>query len=156
MISFEPIGTVMSDFKKPEDLRIACKEGKDFQGVGRIFLNEHLKNGLEGLSEFSHLWIIYYLNLVEKIEMTAHPGPPDIGNLPDVGIFASRSQYRPNHIALRLVKLLDINENVLEVEGLDAVDGSHVLDIKPFVKGFDYPDNPKTAEWYRWLENDRY
>lgn len=153
MIQFEPIGTVISDFRNPEDLHIACREGKNFGGVSRIFLKEHLKNGLTGLMEFSHLWIIYYLNRADKTEMSSYPGPETIHGLDRVGVFASRSQYRPNHIALRLVKLLEICDNIIEVEGLDAIDGSPVLDIKPFVKGFDYPDNPKTAKWYSWCGN---
>ena len=152
MITLEPIGTVVTDFRNPEDLRVACREGKDFPGISRIFLKEHLKNGLEGLSGFSHLWILYYLNQAKnRMEMSAYPGPEDVKGLPEVGIFASRSQYRPNHIALRLVRLLGIEDSIIEVQGLDAIDGSPVLDIKPFVKGFDYPDNPVTAKWYRWL-----
>lgn len=153
MIRLEPIGSVVSEFSRPEDLHIACKEGRNFQGVSRIFLKEHLKRGLEGLSEFSHLWVIYYLNKADRTDIKAYPGPSFIEGLPEVGVFASRSQFRPNHIALRLVKLLDIEDNILEVQGLDAIDGSPVLDIKPFVKGFDYPENPKTAEWYGWCEN---
>ena len=151
MITFESIGTVVSEFKKPEDCKMACKEGKDFQAISRIFVKEHLAQGIGGLSKFSHLWIIYHLNKDKQVEIETYPGP--IETYQDkVGVFASRSQHRPNHIALRLVKVIGIEDNIIEVQGLDAMDGSPVLDIKPFVKGFDYPDNPITAEWYRWLD----
>jgi tRNA-Thr(GGU) m(6)t(6)A37 methyltransferase TsaA len=155
MIRMEPIGTVVNDYRTPEDLHVACREGRDFQGVSRIFLKEHLASGLEGLSGFSHLWVLYYLDKAEgRTEMKAR-GPPFVEGLPEVGVFASRSQYRPNHIALRLVRLLDIRDNILEVQGLDAINETPILDIKPFVKGFDYPDNPVTSDWFRWLEDGR-
>ena len=81
-----------------------------------------------------------------------HPGPPDI-ELPKVGVFASRSQYRPNHIALRLVRIVKVEDNVVFVEGLDAINGSKVLDIKPYVPGFDRPKEYSVANWYTWFEN---
>ena len=153
-MDIEAIGTVVSDFTDPEDLHIACEQGIKFELVSRILLKEHLAGGLDGLSEFSHVWIIYHLNKADKTEIRTLPGPASVQGLSEVGVFASRSQYRPNHIALRLVRLLGIYENVIEVQGLDAIDGSPVLDIKPFVKGFDYPENPKTADWYGWLDNE--
>jgi len=96
--------------------------------------------------------VLYFLNQATKLELLAHPGPPTEINLPKVGVFASRSQYRPNHIALRLVKLVKIENNVLHVEGLDAINSSKVLDVKPYVKGFDRPDKFYTANWYDWLD----
>jgi tRNA-Thr(GGU) m(6)t(6)A37 methyltransferase TsaA len=154
MITFEPIGTVVSDFTNPEDLYVACEKGKRFEARSRIFIKEHMTSGLEGLLEFSHIWVIYHLHKTKETEMRSYPGPRSVKGLPEVGVFASRSQHRPNHIALRLVKLIGIYDNVIEVEGLDAIDGTPVFDIKPFVKGFDYPDSPKDAPWYRWLDEE--
>jgi tRNA-Thr(GGU) m(6)t(6)A37 methyltransferase TsaA len=153
MIRLEPIGSIVSDNRNSDEAHPVCKVGTKYQGVSRIFLKEHFKPGMEGLSHFSHIWVIYFLERVNKMDVKAYPGPSSVKGLPEVGVFASRSQYRPNHIALRLVKLLDINDNIIEVEGLDAVDGSPVLDIKPFISGFDTPENPKIAEWYRWLDD---
>jgi len=103
---------------------------------------------------FSHIFVIFHLDKVKKTELITHPGPPTIKSLPKVGIFASRSQYRPNPIALRLVKLLRIEGNILHVEGLDAINNSRVLDIKPYVRGFDRPEEYETAPWYNWLDNN--
>jgi tRNA (adenine37-N6)-methyltransferase len=152
-ICFDPIGIIQSKFNNPEDLAFACEQGLDTDTESEIIVDEHLKEGLSGLEEFSHIFIIYFLNQADRIELSTHPGPPSEESLPKVGVFASRSQYRPNHIALRLAELLNINCNRILVKGLDAVNGSKVLDIKPYVKGFDRPENFKTAYWYDWLNH---
>jgi len=154
-LCFNSIGTIRSKFKNPEELVFACEKGLDTDTESEIIIDEHLEEGLTGLKEFSHIFIIYFLNQADKIELSTHPGPPSETSLPKVGVFASRSQYRPNHIALRLAKLLNINGNRIRVRGLDAVNGSPVLDIKPYVKGFDRPENFKTAYWYDWLNHLR-
>lgn len=151
-ISFESIGKVKSEYKKPNDLIFACEKGIKANTHSKIIINQKFKKGLQKLEEFSHIFIIYFLHQANKIEILTHPGPPNKTNLPKVGVFASRSQYRPNHFALRLVKIIKIEKNNIFVKGLDAVDGTHVLDIKPYVKGFDRPKKFKTANWYDWLE----
>ncbi len=151
-ICFESIGYVVSDFENPKDLIFACEKGLQTITNSKIVLHEKYKQGLIGLEEFSHIFVMYFLGQATKLELTTHPGPPTKKTLPKVGVFASRSQYRPNHIALRLVKLLKIEENTLYVEGLDAINGSRVLDIKPYIKGFDRPKDFKTAKWYHWLD----
>ncbi len=151
-ICFEPIGKVESEYKNPKDLIFACEKGINTKTNSKIIVDKKFKKGLYKLNEFSHIFVIYLLHQADKIELITHPGPPHELDLPKVGVFASRSQYRPNHIALRLVQLQKIEKNVLFVEGLDAINGTNVLDIKPYVKGFDRPDKFKTAEWYDWLE----
>ena len=151
-ISFESIGFVESEYENPDELIFACEDGLNTKTKYKIILKKEFEEGLEGLKEFSHLFIMYHLNQADKIELITHPGPPKEKKLPKVGVFASRSQYRPNHIALRLVKLTKIEGNEVYVEGLDAINGSKVLDIKPYVKGFDRPDSFKIASWYDWLD----
>jgi len=145
-----PIGRVVSVFKNPEELEFACEEGLHTEMESEIVLRSDLRPALEGLKEFSHIWVIYMLDRARKTEMRTHPGPPKIKDLPKVGVFASRSQYRPNHLALRLVELLEIDGNRLIVRGLDAINNSPVLDIKPYVPYFDLPEKPRVADWYRW------
>ena len=152
-ICFDPIGIIHSKFKDPEELIFACEKGLDTDTESEIIIAEKLVDGLAGLEEFSHIFVIYFLNYADKIELSTHPGPPSEISLPKVGVFASRSQYRPNHIALRLVELLNINGNRLFVKGLDAVNDSKVLDIKPYIKGFDRPGKYRTAYWYDWLNH---
>ena len=146
----KPIGIVRSEYKKPSDLHFACREGRNARTVSDIVINDEFSCGLEGLSEFSHIWVMFLLHEAKRIEMKTYPGPKSISGLELKGIFATRSQYRPNHIALRLVKLTGINGNVVTVESLDAIDGSRVIDIKPFITHFDLPEKICEPDWCRW------
>jgi tRNA-Thr(GGU) m(6)t(6)A37 methyltransferase TsaA len=150
MYEVKPIGRVSSIYRKPEEVHFACEEGLHADTESEIVLRSDLRPALEGLEEFSHIWVIYRLDRARRTEVRTHPGPPEMKDLPRVGVFASRSQYRPNHIALRLVELVEIRENRLVVRGLDAINNSPVLDIKPYVPYFDLPENPRVADWYRW------
>ena len=77
--------------------------------------------------------------------LQVHPrGNPDN---PLTGVFATRSPFRPNLIALTLCKIVSINVNVIEIEKTDAFDGTPVLDIKPFIPGYDTAENARVAEW---------
>ena len=150
-LKIKPIGKVSSEFKRPEELHFACEEGLNAKNTSRIILNDGFKEGLKGLENFSHAFILYYLHRADRVELTTHPGPPSI-NVPRTGVFASRSQYRPNHLALRLVKINEIDGNSLTVTGLDAIDGSAVLDIKPYIPGFDRPEKFRVEPQYNWFE----
>ena len=77
--------------------------------------------------------------------MKVHPRRKQ--SLPLVGVFATRSPARPNPIGMATVKLLECHDNVLKVIGLDAVDGTPVLDIKPYIPGYDSPNEAKTPDW---------
>ena len=92
---------------------------------------------LRGLSDFSHLMIVYYFHKIEDEKIlwsSAHPrGNPD---WPKVGIFAQRKKDRPNKIGVSICELLEINGLTLKVKALDAIDGTPVLDIKPHIKEF--------------------
>ena len=150
-IIFKPIGFVVSKFKNPKDIIFVCEKGIKAKIKSKIIVYKEFEEGLTGLEKFSHIWVIYFLNKINRTEFTTYPGPLSIQNLPKVGVFASRSQYRPNPIALKLVKLIKIEENKLHVQGLDAINNSLVLDIKPYVPGFDKPEKVKIANWYNWL-----
>lgn len=151
-IELEPIGVVESEYTDPKELIFACEKGLKTPTHSAIVLRNELVDGLKGLEEFSHLFVMYFLDKATKLELITHPGTPSMTGMPRVGVFASRSQYRPNHIALRLVKLEKVEGNKVYVEGLDAIDGSRVLDIKPYIKGFDRPENFKIPDWYDWFE----
>jgi tRNA-Thr(GGU) m(6)t(6)A37 methyltransferase TsaA len=96
-------------------------------------VHKRLTKALEGLEGFSHVYVLFYMHEIPAEEARAlkvHPkGRTD---LPLVGVFATRSAYRPNPVGLTLVQLIERKENVLVVKGLDALDGTPVLDVKPF------------------------
>ncbi len=88
---------------------------------------------LRGLSEFSHLWIIFLFHQTARDQWKATVRPPRLGGNERIGVFASRSNFRPNPIGLSVVKLLGINGTTLELCGGDFLDGTPVLDIKPYI-----------------------
>lgn len=151
-IIFKPIGLIKSDFKKPKDAVCCCEKGLKDKTTAKIYIYKKYQNGLKEIENYSHLWVIYYLNKIKRYEIITSPAPSSIKNIKKVGIFASRSQYRPNPIALKLVKLIKAQNNKLIVEGLDGICNSPVLDIKPYVSGFDRPKKFKDAVWYKWFK----
>ncbi|MGD6806593.1 MAG: tRNA (N6-threonylcarbamoyladenosine(37)-N6)-methyltransferase TrmO [Candidatus Bathyarchaeia archaeon] len=143
-ITFTPIGYVKTD--------AIVKQIKDENAISTITLNPQLTMGLDGLAEFSHIFVLFYLNQVQEtslpLNLKVHPrGRTD---LPLTGIFGTRTMLRPNPIGLTLVALLKVEGNVLTVRGLDAYDGTPVLDIKPY-DPWDTAEDARTPEWWRKL-----
>lgn len=130
-IQMKPIGFVSSTRKKLAD------DDWDNESVHIELSSEFQDEALAGLSDFSHAEIIFYMDQVDptKIEKTArHPrNNPD---WPKVGIFAQRGKNRPNQMGLTICRILKVEGRRLYLEGLDAVDGTAVLDIKPWVQEF--------------------
>jgi len=121
--------------------------------ISKIRIHPKYEEGLEGIEGYSHLFILFWLSRVPPLMrgrmMKIHPrSRPD---LPLVGIFSTRTQYRPNPIGLTLVRLLERKENVLKVQGLDALDGTPVIDIKPISPHAEFPRKTRVPEWYHRL-----
>ena len=122
-------------------------EVKDRGRISRIVLHSGLTEALGGVAEFSHLFVLFWLHGVTRWErktLKVHPRGRE--DLPLLGVFATRSKFRPNPIGLALVELMKVEDNVLTVRGLDAFDGTPVLDLKPF----DFWDMAKDAKVPRW------
>ncbi|MGD0353379.1 MAG: tRNA (N6-threonylcarbamoyladenosine(37)-N6)-methyltransferase TrmO [Dehalococcoidia bacterium] len=140
-INLTPIGFVRNAVTEPK--------GEDWQTItSEIIVNEDLKEALSGIDEFSHIIVIYWMHRTSPAErsvMKVHPKRNQ--NLPLVGVFATRSPARPNPIGIATVKLLECRDNVLKVIGLDAIDGTPVLDIKPHIPGADSPIAARTPGW---------
>jgi len=116
--------------------------------VSDIVLDVSLENSLDRLEEFSHIIVLYWLNKVSSLERTIKKVHPR-GNkhLPLVGVLSSRSPARPNPIGIATVRLLARDRNILKVQGLDALDGTPLLDIKPFIPTYDCPAKATTPDW---------
>ncbi len=116
--------------------------------VSSLVLDPKYTRALDGIGEFSHIIVIYWLHKINKTErliLKTHPRR-DV-SLPLTGIFATRSPARPNPIGISTVKLLGVNANVLTVLGLDAIDGTPVLDIKPYMPESFSPSDVKLPAW---------
>jgi tRNA-Thr(GGU) m(6)t(6)A37 methyltransferase TsaA len=145
-IELKPIGFIRT--------KAIGKEVKRRTHISKIILREDLKEGLDGIKEFSHLFILFFLNKVTSEDIKLKTYPRGRTDMPLLGVFATRTANRPNPIGLALVELLTVEENILTVRGLDAYDGTPVLDIKPY----DYWDARKDAtvpEWWMMLEKER-
>ena len=119
--------------------------------ISKIILNSDLEKALEGVEDFSHLFILYWLHEISrKTEECLKTHPRGRKDMPLMGIFATRTPHRPNPIGLTLVELLKVDGNVLTVRGLDAFDGTPIIDIKPYDK-WDVPENSRMPEWWRGL-----
>ncbi len=142
-ISIKPIGTVHSELKKRErrDLKYIVSE---------IEIEQSLTEGLDNLDDFSHIIVIYWMHQSRQpFPLKVHPRYRT--ELKPVGVFASRSPDRPNPLGKTLVKLVERRKNILKVQGLDAIDGTPVIDIKPYIPGI---DSVKDAIVPRWMKKD--
>ena len=131
MINLRPVGIVKNNRKEVKD---------DYWGsiVSEIILTVDFSDeALWGLKEFSHVEILFYMDKVkeEKIVIGARH-PRGDKNLPKVGIFSQRGKNRPNKLGLSRAKILKVEGKSLFLEGLDAVDSTPILDIKPYTKCF--------------------
>ena len=146
-IQLKPIGFVRTEAGL-EDLRHRV-------AISEIVVNKRLCRGLDGIGGFSHIFVLYWMHKTSKPErkvLTVHPRHRPY--IPKQGIFATRSKFHPNSIGLTIVKLLSKVDNTLIVKGLDAYDGTPVLDLKPY----DYWDRPKkiqVPDWWKKLEKER-
>jgi tRNA-Thr(GGU) m(6)t(6)A37 methyltransferase TsaA len=140
-IVYQPIGIVHSPFKKPEGTPIQPAADKDTEAVIEIF-SEYVE-GLKGLGSFSHLYILFHLHLAEVNSLLVVP----FLDTKLHGVFATRSPARPNKIGLSVVFLEKITGNNLYVRNIDILDGSPVLDIKPYISQFDVFQTSKNG-WF--------
>jgi tRNA-Thr(GGU) m(6)t(6)A37 methyltransferase TsaA len=144
---FTPIGCVKTN--------AVGEQLKDKSTVSKIEVNANLVDGLSGIREFSHLFVLYHLDQVtDEQRKTLKVYPRGRTDLPLTGVFATRTMMRPNPIALTLVELLKVEDTILTVKGLEAYDGTPVLDIKPY-DPWDKVENPKVPDWWKKLEHEK-
>ena len=158
-IEINPVGIISSQYintdwvsdKDPEEwLKRANHRREQCGKISEITVNEELEGILDGIDGFSHLMVFFWGHKVsddrhylKKIVPFGNP------SFPMVGIFATHSPVRPNPILVTIVKLLERNGNVLKVTGLDALDGSPLLDIKPYNPYKVNTEDIKQPEWLK-------
>ena len=139
-IELKPIGIIHSPYKSKEN--IPCQAYKS-EKIGEVEVFKKFEEGLKDIEGFSHITIVYYFHLSEDYSLHVKPFlGPELR-----GVFATRSPRRPNRIGISIVKLLERKGNVLKIKGMDTVDGTPLLDIKPYVPKFDERENVKIG----WL-----
>ena len=123
----------------------------DFKDVvTEIVLDDAYKGALKGVEGYSHVIIIFVMDKVEDFVISHVPQGKE--GVPDVGIFACRCPRRPNPIAMTTVPLVEVKTNSIKVKGLDIINGTPILDIKPYWPQYDIVDNYKIPSWVNKLE----
>lgn len=141
-IIMRPIGYVENTVQNKKDV----SWGDD---ISKIILEKEYYTGLSGLEGFTHAIIIYYLDKAEyKQEEHLQRRPQNREDMPLVGIFSQRGKDRPNKIGITSVEIISVDEKSLEIKGLDAINGTAVLDIKPYYPVYD----KKNADVPNWVD----
>jgi tRNA-Thr(GGU) m(6)t(6)A37 methyltransferase TsaA len=138
---FNAIGYVRSPFLVPEGTPIQPVQGSVEQA--HIVIHDEFTEGLADIGGFSHLIL---LSVLHKSNHPTLQVVPFLDNVPR-GVFSTRAPARPNPVGISVVKLVAVEKNVLIIEEFDLLDGTPILDIKPFIPDFDHRENVRTG-WY--------
>ena len=139
--SFTPIGTIHSPFAEPAGMPIQPAGAAGVQGT--IIIDEKFRAGLRDLDGFSRIILIYAFHRSQGYELEVIPFLDTVPH----GIFATRAPRRPNAIGISIVRLISVDDGELVIEGVDVVDGTPLLDIKPYVPEFDCHPGEKPG-WF--------
>lgn len=143
--TFRPIGVLRSGFNQPSGTPIQGAFAPEAEGIAEVF--PEFADGLADLEGFSHIYLLYVFDRSEDFRLRVKPFRDNV----ERGVFATRAPKRPNHIGLSVVRLLAREANVLRLAEVDFLDGSPLLDIKPYVPAFDHRENVRSG----WLEDSR-
>ena len=143
-ITYKPIGVIHSPFKEPKGTPIQPEGARGIDGTVEVF--REYAEGLKDLEGFSHIILIYHFHLSKGASLTAKPF---MDNQPR-GVFAMRGPSRPNPIGISVVRFVRIENSILHIQDVDIVDGTPLLDIKPYVPRFDV----RQVDNIGWLEEN--
>jgi len=146
-ITINPIGVIRSPYKEPENIPIQGVFKKEAEG--QIELMEKYVPGLKDLEQFSHAIVLYYFHKSDREQLQGKPFLEDCKH----GMFAIRSPHRPNHLGLSVIKIKRIVENKIFFTEVDMLDGTPVVDIKPYIKYFDNRENVVSGWLDKHFEN---
>lgn len=141
MITYSPIGYAKTPFKQIENVPL---QGAGIsQDIAELIINEEYVQGLDDLEEFSHIYVVFHIHKAAGYKLKVTPFLDDQPR----GIFATRSPKRPNAIGLSIVEIVRIEANRIVVRGVDLLDATPILDIKPYIQSFDNIKQTKDG-WY--------
>jgi tRNA (adenine37-N6)-methyltransferase len=140
-IIYKPIGIIHSPFKTIEGVPIQPAGAKGTKGEVKVY--KKYSTGLKSLEGFSHIILIYHFHLSEGYKLKVVP----FMDVEEHGVFATRAPKRPNPVGISVVKINSIKDNTIEVDNIDIIDGTPLLDIKPYISRFDNITKEKNG-WY--------
>jgi len=145
-IQLTPIGVIHSPYKQQQGTPIQPVFSKGAEGTVELF--PEYRDGLADLDGFSHIILLYYFHKSKEYRLRCRP----FLDTTERGLFATRAPRRPNPVGLSVVELVGIDGCSLTIRSLDILDGSPLLDIKPYIPAFDHREAVRTG-WYERMQN---
>ena len=144
---FHTIGVVQSPHTDPSKTPIQPVFAQ--QAKGTVILDPCYSDGLVDLEGFSHIYLFYVFHKTKETKLIVRPFLEETTH----GVFATRAPFRPNKLGFSVVKLISIENNILNVEDIDVLDGTPVIDIKPYIGRFDTRDDVRSG-WQEGIADD--
>jgi tRNA-Thr(GGU) m(6)t(6)A37 methyltransferase TsaA len=145
-VSYQAIGSIRTPFLRPEDCPI---QPVFSEAVGRVEVAPEYAGGLDDIEGFTHVHLIHHLHLAKAVRLRVTPFLQD----EERGVFATRAPCRPNAIGMSIVRLARREGRVLHVEGVDMVDGTPLLDVKPYCPRFDSHPGASSG-WFAAVDDE--
>lgn len=146
-MQINPIGIIQTPYNTLEQMPIQPKGAKDV--IASLKINDEHAKGLKDLDGFSHIYLIYHFHQATRSELEVIP----FMDTTKRGVFATRSPLRPSHIGLSITELVSIDDNIVTIRGIDVLNGTPLLDIKPYIPQFDGVKKIKTG-WMNKKESE--
>ena len=149
-INLQQIATIKTPFCRLENMPVQPRGAKDT--LATIEFKKEYVQGLKDLNGFSHAYLIYYFHKVKEHKLLVVPFN-DVTNT-ERGVFSTRTPMHPNSIGLSIVEIVNIKENIVSIKGVDILDGTPLLDIKPYIENFDRVDTQTKSGWMKSSEDE--
>lgn len=143
--TLQPIGTIHSPYTNLANMPIQPQGAADTAGQVEIF--PEYRSGLDDLAGFSHIYLIYLFHKATRTKLSVIPFMDTVRR----GVYSTRSPLRPNHLGLSLVRLTGIKDNYLDILGVDILDNTPLIDIKPYIPAFDQVENAQSG----WMTHSK-
>jgi len=149
-INLQQIATIKSPFCNLENMPVQPRGAKDTYAT--IEFKKEFQDGLKDLDGFSHVYLIYYFHKIKEPKLQVVPFNDKTNTLR--GVFSTRTPMHPNFIGLSIVELVSIKNNIVTIKGVDILDGTPLLDIKPYIENFDKIDGVTKSGWMKSTSNE--
>jgi tRNA-Thr(GGU) m(6)t(6)A37 methyltransferase TsaA len=149
-ISMNHIAIIKSPFCSLENMPVQPRGAKDIYAT--IEFKKEFQDGLKDLDGFSHIYLIYYFHKVKKYKLQVIPFNDKTNT--KRGVFSTRTPMHPNLIGLSIVELVNIKDNIVTIKGVDILDGTPLLDIKPYIENFDKIDGFTKSGWMKSTKDE--
>jgi len=149
-INMQQIATIKSPFYNLENMPVQPKGAID--SYATIEFKDEFKDGLKDLDGFSHVYLIYYFHKIKKHKLSVVPFNDKTNR--SRGVFSTRTPMHPNSIGLSVVELVSVVDNVVTIKGIDILDGTPLLDIKPYIENFDKIETKVKNGWMKSTQDE--